>query len=687
MSDPPITGASDPGTAAKTETATATETATESALPHKPGSGPQLPYVSALDGVRAFSIIGIMANHNGLGWATGGFISVNVFFVLSGFLITALLVKEWAKSGTISLRRFWGRRARRLLPALFVLLVGIAFYAWLIAPADSRGALRTNSLSTLFYVANWHQIYSGQSYFTQAAIPSPLLHTWTLAIEEQFYLVWPLIVLAILKFSRSIKTLLGFTVVAAVGSAVEMALLFHGGTDPSRLYYGTDTRAQDLLIGATVALLLARRGPARTPRVTQGMSVLVVAALAGFGLEWARLTESSGFPYRGGFLLADLLVGLVILGVVQAPAGLPSRIMGWRPIAYTGRISYGLYLWHWPIILTLTGARTGLTGWPLFLVRSAITFVFAAASARFVENPIRRGSIRSWKAWVMTPAAAGATAAVVLLATASPAATATAAGASAPASSATGIPAHELAQLDTAHAFTTDPVRFMFLGDSIAVTLAIGLEVNSQPVWGVESLFKNASLGCDLDPTLQIRVSGSQGLATPGCIDWQTKWAADVKRDRPEVVALLLGRWESADHLYQGTWTHVGQPLWDNHLQAELNQAVGILSAGGAKVVLMTTPYLDPTEAPDGSTYPENEPSRTDAYNAIVYRVAAQHPGVVTVYDLNKVLSPNGRYTPTVDGVTVRWSDGIHISKDGGLWMRSKLLPEVASLGLIDRGI
>jgi peptidoglycan/LPS O-acetylase OafA/YrhL len=675
--DAGATGAGATGDTADTDTDT-----TESALPHKPGSGPQLPYVSALDGVRAFSIIGIMANHNGLGWATGGFISVNVFFVLSGFLITALLVKEWAKSGTISLRRFWGRRARRLLPALFVLLVGIAFYAWLIAPADSRGALRTNSLSTLFYVANWHQIYSGQSYFTQAAIPSPLLHTWTLAIEEQFYLVWPLIVLAVLKFSRSIKTLLGITVVAAVGSAVEMALLFHGGTDPSRLYYGTDTRAQDLLIGAAVALVLARRGPARTPRVKQGMSVLVVAALAGFALEWTRLTESSGFPYRGGFLLADVLVGLVILGVVQAPFSLPARVMGWRPIAYTGRISYGLYLWHWPIILTLTGARTGLTGWSLFLVRTAITYVFAAASARFVENPIRRGSIRSWKAWVMTPVAAGATAAVVLLATVSPAATASAAT-----NSATGIPGTELAQLDTAHAFTTDPVRFMFLGDSIAVTLAIGLEVRSQPVWGVESLFKNATLGCDLDPTLQIRVSGSQGTATPGCIDWPTKWAADVKRDRPEVVALLLGRWESADHLYQGTWTHVGQPLWDNHLQAELNQAVGILSAGGAKVVLMTTPYLDPTEAPDGSTFPENEPSRTDAYNAIVYRVAAQHPGVVTVYDLNKVLSPDGHYTPTVDGVTVRWSDGIHISKDGGLWMRSKLLPEVAKLGLSNRGV
>jgi peptidoglycan/LPS O-acetylase OafA/YrhL len=633
--------------------------------------------VAALDGVRAISIIGIMANHNGLGWASGGFISVNVFFVLSGFLITSLLLKEWTTSGTVSLRRFWARRARRLLPALFVLLAGIALYAWLIAPADTRNALRGDSLATLLYVGNWHQIITGQSYFAQTAVSSPLLHTWTLAIEEQFYLVWPLVVVGMLKWRHSVRPLLVLTAVAAVGSAVEMALLFHAGADPSRLYYGTDTRAQDLLIGAVVALALVHRGPAATARGKRAMSWLVVAGAVVFAVEWIRLNEASAFPYRGGFLLADLMVGVVILGCVQAPHGLPARMLAWRPLVYTGKISYGLYLWHWPVILVMTSARTGLHGWPLVLARTAVAFGFAAASSRFVELPIRRGAIRSWRAWVLTPLAAGAVAAVVLVATTAPAAEALP-------DAGTGLTPALRQQLVASGAFTTSPVRFMLLGDSMATTLAIGLAPDDRAGWGIDPEFGHTDLGCDLDPDLQIDVSGNVGIATPGCKDWRTDWAEYVRTERPQVVGVLLGRWETVDHLYQGQWTHVGEPLWDDHLEAELDEAVEILSAGGAKVVLFTMPYVDPAEAPDGSTYPENVPARADAYNALVRRVAARHAGVVTVYDLNKVLDPDGHFTPTIDGVDVRWSDGIHISATGGEWLRPRILPQIDALALGD---
>jgi len=643
--------------------------------PSLPGET-RLRYVPGLDGLRAISIIGIMANHNGLGWASGGFISVNVFFVLSGFLITSLILKEWLRSGTIRLRTFWARRARRLLPALFVLLVGIAFYAWLIAPADTRSALRGDALSTLFYVGNWHQIIAGQSYFAQTATPSPLLHTWTLAIEEQFYLVWPLVVLGVLKLFRSVRPLLVLTVVAAVGSAVEMALLFHPGADPSRLYYGTDTRAQDLLIGAVVAIALLRRGPAVTTQGRRAMSALVVGASLGFAVEWIRLNESSAFPYRGGFLLADLLVGAVILGVVQAPTGWPARALGWRPLVYIGTISYGLYLWHWPVILVMTSARVGVVGWPLFLARSAVAFLLAAASAKFVELPIRRGAIRSWRAWVVTPVVAGLTAAVILLATTTPTAEAVSTD------PATGLSTAQHQQLVAAGAFSGHPVRFMLLGDSMATTLGEGLYVQSKEKWGIDSQFAYTALGCDLDPDLEIHSSGADGPATPGCKDWQTKWPEFVQEDHPQVVALLLGRWEAVDHRYQGQWTHIGEPLWDNHLEAELQQAIDIFTGGGAKVILFTMPYVDPAEAPDGSTYPENQPSRADAYNALVRRVAAANPNTVTVYDLNKVLDPDGHFTSEVDGVNVRWSDGIHISLTGGLWLRPKILPLVDRLAL-----
>ncbi len=232
------------------------------------GVGTHLTYMPALDGIRAVSILGIMANHGGFAWADGGVISVNVFFVLTGFLITMLLMKEWTRSGTIRLRAFWARRARRLLPALFVLLGGIGLYALFFAPSGTQSLFRGDGLATLFYVANWHQIVAGQSYFVQVSSPSPLLHTWTLAIEEQFYLVWPLVVLGVLKLTRSPRALFVVAVVGVLASATEMALLFHAGHDPSRLYYGTDTRAQDILTGAAMAILLYGR-PVATGRTNE----------------------------------------------------------------------------------------------------------------------------------------------------------------------------------------------------------------------------------------------------------------------------------------------------------------------------------------------------------------------------------------------------------------------------------
>ena len=369
-----------------------------------------------LDGVRAVSVVGIMANHGGFAWAAGGIISVNVFFVLSGFLITLLLVKEWSGTATVGLRAFWARRARRLLPALFVLLGGIGIYAWLFAPSGTRPSLRGDALATVLYVGNWHQIFTGQSYFAQISAQSPLLHTWTLAIEEQFYLVWPLVVLGVLRLWRSTRILALLTVAGAAASAIEMALLFHVGGDPSRVYYGTDTRAQDILVGAVVAMLLSGRGPATTRRARAGLSWMVVAAAAVFAWEWVRITGNASFPYRGGFLLADVMVGLVIVGVAQAPGGVPARLLSVRPLRYVGKISYGLYLWHWPIFLVLTHARTGLEGSELFASRCAASFVAAVLSWYLVETPVRRSAAGSWRVRAWAPAAAAAATAVVLVA-------------------------------------------------------------------------------------------------------------------------------------------------------------------------------------------------------------------------------------------------------------------------------
>ena len=333
-----------------------------------------------------------MLYHASQSWAIGGFLGVDAFFVLSGFLITTLLITEWGHGGRINLQAFWLRRAKRLLPALIVVMIGIVFYAAIFAAPAEVEKIRSDGFATLGYVANWKFIFAGQSYFDQFTQPSPFRHMWSLAIEEQFYLMWPLIVFAVLWFTRSIKTLLGAALAMMLGSAVLMAVVYSPGHDPSRVYYGTDTRAQSLLMGAVASILVYMHGPIRTAFMQRALKVLAVVA-AGYTLWlWSTLSERSDLLYRGGFLLASLAVVIVIVAVTQPNRGLMGRALSWYPLRWIGMISYGLYLWHWPVYLTLTGTRTGLAGNGLLFVRLAVTFAFATASFYLVERPIRRGT-------------------------------------------------------------------------------------------------------------------------------------------------------------------------------------------------------------------------------------------------------------------------------------------------------
>ena len=199
------------------------------------------------------------------------------------------------------------------------------------------------------------------------------------------------------------------------------------------------------------------------------------------------------------------------------------------------------------------------------------------------------------------------------------------------------------------------------------------------------SVSDGATVGCDLDPQLEVLTSGAAGPATPGCDNWRGLWPFVVARQRPQVVALGLGRWEVADHLLDGQWVHIGEPTWDQHLTADLASAITILHSFGARVVLFTMPYVDPSNRQtDGQPWSENTPARTQAYNALVRQVAAAHPGFVSVLDLNKMLSPGGVYTASVAGVDVRSPDGIHISVDGGQLLQRQILPAVDHIGLED---
>jgi peptidoglycan/LPS O-acetylase OafA/YrhL len=634
-------------------------------------------YVPGLDGVRALAVAGVLAYHAGVGWSGGGLLGVDVFFVLSGYLITTLLVGEQEGTGRVSLRRFWGRRARRLLPALFLALAGVAVYGRFLPGVDSLHQLRGDALATLGYFANWHYVLAGQSYFAHYGAPSPLLHTWSLAVEEQFYVIWPIV--AVLALRRGGKR--GLAVVAGTGvlaSAGLTAGLFVTGAGVSRLYYGTDVRAQELMVGCLLAVALpalARRvdGRSRVPR-----RVVLAAGLAGAGfLGWALHAVSGDGPflYEGGFLAVATATAALVALVALLPRSAPARVLSLPPVRYVGRISYGLYLYHWPIFLALDHAHTGLAGLSLLAVRLGSTALVSVASFHLIEEPIRSGRILGGRpAWLAAPATGLVAAGSLLAATTAPAA---ASVASAPPSARVLLGA---APRSAAPPAGTPTVRVLMLGDSLGWTFANGLEVGSEG-WGV-SIDNQAQLGCDLDPLSAVVIMGQSTNAAQGCARWQAKWPQVISARNPDVVGLLVGRWEVSDRLVDGRWVTVGDRSWDTRLTTLLNQAVEVLSARGAKVVLFTLPYIQQnTEQPDGQPWPQNLPSRTDAFNALVRKVAAAHHGVVTVSDLNHMLSP-GLYTDTIEGVVVRSSDREHISPQGGELVRSTVLPQLEHLGV-----
>jgi peptidoglycan/LPS O-acetylase OafA/YrhL len=361
---------------------------------------PRLGYRPALDGVRALAVVAVFAYHANLRWARAGFLGVDVFFVLSGYLITALLLTERRREGRIDLRRFWGHRARRLLPAVIVLLAAVAVAVPLLAP-DQSYRLRGDLLGALAYVSNWRLIFAHQSYFQSAGRQPILQHLWSLAVEEQFYLLWPPILLLALR-RRPARRLVGPLLLAAVASAGLMAALYHPYTDPSRVYFGTDTRAAALLVGAALACGTVRWQLIGRLR-HRALVVLEVVGLLGFvGLAWAvsHVNEFDPVLYRGGFLAVAVLAAAVVAAAARPGRSMVfGRILGGRPLVWLGRRSYAVYLWFWPV-LTLTRPHSDipLTGRPLLALRVALTLSLAALSYRFVERPAHQGALgRVWE--------------------------------------------------------------------------------------------------------------------------------------------------------------------------------------------------------------------------------------------------------------------------------------------------
>jgi peptidoglycan/LPS O-acetylase OafA/YrhL len=628
----------------------------------------------------------VLVSHGGIPGLQGGFIGVDVFFVLSGFLITSLLLDELDFTGRIDLPEFWRRRAKRLLPALVLVVLAVAAASELFPP-DAVARLRDDAFAAFAWVANWNFIARETGYFTEGGTPSPLQHTWSLGVEEQYYLIWPLVLVVLVVLLAAVArrrhrlvmqnsvhlAVVVLAVAGAIASAVASVVLVSDGT-LDRVYFGTDTRAEALLIGAAMSALLVRDWPALTAgrcvirsrllrRVTGIAPVLGLAGLA----AGAHYATGSPAEFRHGMLVLTAVAAIAVIAPVALDQdGAVARLLAWRPLVWLGVISYGVYLWHWPVFLVLNGARIGWTGPSLFAVRCIATLALAAASWWLIEQPIRR-----WRP-VRVPLLplAGATVATAIAVTVvvvpvskSPA--------QSDVSTASVVQSPLERPVVVAQQSANRGRVVSVFGDSVGWTLMRYLP----PTPGF-TFINHTLVGCGIVRGGPFRYSAESGNPKPECETWPSRWAGQVAFDRPDVVLLVVGRWETIDRVHDGRWTHVGEPSFDAYLTGELRHAVEVLSSKGARVIVTTEPYNRRAEKPDGGLYPEDQPDRTDSWNALVRKVVAQYPNA-RVLDLNTKLGPGGTYTTKVDGIKMR-SDGVHPTAEAVKWLTPWLLQSLS---------
>ena len=356
-------------------------------------------YIPGLDGLRALAVVAVILYHLNVGWAQGGLLGVGVFFTLSGYLITDLLMQHWGSSHGLGLSGFWLRRARRLLPALIVMLAVVI--AWIaLFDRSQLPSLGGNVGAAALYMSNWWLIFQHVSYFARFGPPQPLGHLWSLAVEEQFYLIWPWLLWLGLRHlperngRTRVRPRLALATLALAGaSALAMATLYHPGFDPSRVYDGTDTRAFGLLIGAALAMVWPARQSRRESRrsMRRALDVAGLVGLVGIGLLIWRTSQYSAFLYRGGMVLLSLGAAMVVMAAVY-PGSWLGRIIGIRPLRWLGVRSYGIYLWHFPIIVLAAHNLQQRFDLPRATLEVVLTVAIAAWSWRFVEEPILRGA-------------------------------------------------------------------------------------------------------------------------------------------------------------------------------------------------------------------------------------------------------------------------------------------------------
>jgi len=624
-----------------------------------------LPHIPALDGLRGVAVVLILLFH--ADHLRGGWLGVDLFFVLSGFLITSLLFAEWDSTGRISLASFWGRRARRLLPALLLLLFGVSAYAACFAAPEELARIRADGIATLLYVANWHAVVADYDYWAIFSAPSPLDHTWSLAIEEQFYLFWPPIVwLGLARLGLERRELGGVALGMALASAAWMAWLYAPESGTARVYFGTDTRMAATLIGAALAAALATRlregspagdDPRGDPLAFAGLGALLAASFS--------LDGDESFVYRGGLFVLILAAAACLAGLVLAPRGWMARGLSsgiWR---WLGKLSYGAYLWHWPLYLVLTPERVGLDGLALTAVRIGATLWVAWASFEFVEWPIRSGRVAPRRLAVFAGLATALLLPVGLLSTQVP---------------------EDFARGGEAVAPVADdaPLDVLLVGDSLAYILtpafveeAQARGLNAQAL-GVEACGSLRATG--------LRYLSGHVFDLSRCLSIRDRWLAAAHRRAPRDVVLFEGwtgeGWKQLD----GDWIAPCSEAYDAAYGRDLTGFVEALLETAERVHVLSVPPPAIEDLPSrfsklwgGMPRAELDArfrERVACQNRVRRDVAAATPA--RLLDLEAALCGADGVCQRLHGDVLLRPDGMHFEGPGARWAANWLLDRVA---------
>ncbi|MBG9756580.1 acetyltransferase [Lysinibacillus sphaericus] len=349
-------------------------------------------YIPGLDGIRALAVLAVIAYHFNFSWARGGFLGVDIFFVLSGYLITSTILPLKGNQLTVSLKKFWIGRFRRLLPAAYVMIITSFVWAMLFHK-ELLHTLRGDALSSIFYSSNWWFIFHKLSYFDSFGSPSPIKNLWSLAIEEQFYVIWPLLLMIGLYVVKKQSKLAKVVFIGAICSALLMAILYQPGADPSRVYYGTDTRCFELLIGCWLALVWPMKRLSSQKLSTSHMNKLNAISFITFTIFLVCIMyvdEFQTFLYRGGMFLFCLNAA-VLIACICHPVSILGRILAWKPLCWIGSRSYGIYLWHYPVMVLGTPIHEiGNPSYWRIVLQIILIVIIAECSYRFIEMPIRK---------------------------------------------------------------------------------------------------------------------------------------------------------------------------------------------------------------------------------------------------------------------------------------------------------